>query len=372
MNRQSSKLMFIRMLAFATLIIGLPLLGATMAGHPLAQYTDLPPTTRPAVQPALNWIVFALMAAGILIAIAPFVLRVITRYLPSNRTPASDGVPAQTRRFPIPAWAWTGVAIVALSWFFAWTRFEWFAPLQPFTFTPLWIGYILVVNGIEFRRTGSCLMTRNPRNFVSLFPLSAIFWWCFEYLNRFVQNWHYMGVDDFTPLEYVVFATLPFSTVLPAVLSTASCLRTFPGAGAGLDHVMIVDIRGRWIPLLALLTASCGLAGVGWRPDLFYPLIWLAPLFILTSIQSLAGQPTIFTPIRYGYWQRICLMAAAALVCGFFWEMWNFYSMPQWKYTVPYVQAFHIFEMPLLGYAGYIPFGLECAVIAELLEHENK
>jgi len=27
-----------------------------------------------------------------------------------------------------------------------------------------------------------------------------------------------------------------------------------------------------------------------------------------------------------------------------------------------------IFEMPALGYAGYLPFGLECAVIGELID----
>ena len=60
--------------------------------------------------------------------------------------------------------------------------------------------------------------------------------------------------------------------------------------------------------------------------------------------------------------------ALAALVCGLFWEMWNFFSLAQWKYSIPFVQRFEIFEMPLLGYAGYLPFGLECVVIADLLE----
>jgi hypothetical protein len=31
---------------------------------------------------------------------------------------------------------------------------------------------------------------------------------------------------------------------------------------------------------------------------------------------------------------------------------------------VPFVQRFHIFEMPILGYAGYLPFGLECMVVS--------
>jgi hypothetical protein len=34
---------------------------------------------------------------------------------------------------------------------------------------------------------------------------------------------------------------------------------------------------------------------------------------------------------------------------------------------VPFVHRFQIFEMPLLGYAGYLPFGLECLIIMEML-----
>ena len=38
--------------------------------------------------------------------------------------------------------------------------------------------------------------------------------------------------------------------------------------------------------------------------------------------------------------------------------MWNFYSLPKWTYTIPYVGFWHVFEMPLLGYLGYLPFGI--------------
>jgi hypothetical protein len=38
--------------------------------------------------------------------------------------------------------------------------------------------------------------------------------------------------------------------------------------------------------------------------------------------------------------------------------MWNFYSYPKWYYTIPYVEFWKVFEMPLLGYGGYLFFGL--------------
>ena len=46
--------------------------------------------------------------------------------------------------------------------------------------------------------------------------------------------------------------------------------------------------------------------------------------------------------------------------------MWNIHSLAKWIYEVPLVGRFKIFEMPVLGYAGYLPFGLECYVIAKL------
>jgi hypothetical protein len=51
--------------------------------------------------------------------------------------------------------------------------------------------------------------------------------------------------------------------------------------------------------------------------------------------------------------------------------MWNFYSLAKWVYHVPFVQRFHVFEMPILGYAGYLPFGLECSVVAEMVLKEK-
>ena len=58
--------------------------------------------------------------------------------------------------------------------------------------------------------------------------MSAAFWWLFEYLNRFSQNWYYLGGQDLDATAYFWSATLPFSTVIPAVLSTCEFLYSFP------------------------------------------------------------------------------------------------------------------------------------------------
>jgi hypothetical protein len=38
-----------------------------------------------------------------------------------------------------------------------------------------------------------------------------------------------------------------------------------------------------------------------------------------------------------------------------------------WEYAIPSVHRFQLFEMPLLGYAGYLPFGLDCLAVTQLL-----
>lgn len=76
---------------------------------------------------------------------------------------------------------------------------------------------------------------------------------------------------------------------------------------------------------------------------------------------------SLFVPLAQGDWRPVLQPALAALVCGFFWELWNYGSLAKWHYSIPYVDRFHVFEMPLLGYAGYLPFGVACALVLQLV-----
>ncbi|MBD0305386.1 MAG: hypothetical protein ICV76_02395 [Nitrospiraceae bacterium] len=347
---------------FALLVfmpVGLPLLGVSIAGYPPARYLEFPPLTRYVKHAPFHWPSFIVGVLFVALMLLPFLIRMAHARLPCKPDPRRPG------RFPW--WGWLGLTLTGLAWVLAWTRFPWFADLQPFTFSPLWIGYILVVNALAFQRTGSCLMLDRPRHFLFLFPLSAAFWWFFEYLNRFVQNWYYVGADEFTPAEYVLHATLPFSTVLPAVLSTAEWLNSFPRLTGLLHDLWPIQFTAfKAAGWTGLLMASAGLAGIGIWPDYLFPLLWVSPLVIVVSLQTILGERTVFSNLAEGDWRPIGLPAVAGLICGFFWEMWNVNSLAHWEYVVPYVHRFQIFEMPLLGYAGYLPFGVECKVIAEL------
>lgn len=347
-----------------TMLIGLPLVGIVLTGKDIGKYLQFPPTTEQYVDhPPFSWGVFIFHSIYVLAIIIPFVYRMATyRNYPTSNV----------RRSPFPWWGFAGFLLGIISWVLAWNRFEWFSALQSHTFTPLWISYILTINALTFWRTGECVMTRRPKFFAALFPVSAAFWWFFEYLNRFVQNWYYVNVENFDPIEYIVFATLSFSTVLPAVLSTQEFLRSFAVFNEPLKQFMPIKVQPPKIfPVIILLTAGIGLAGLGVFPNLLYPLLWVSPLLIITSTQALIGEKNIFTETLEGNWSTIWSFACAGLMCGFFWEMWNYYSYTKWVYTIPYAHRFLVFEMPILGFAGYLPFGLECAVICEQIERLN-
>jgi len=337
-------------------LIGLPLLGVWLHGHPIEPYLEFPPRATGITHPPFSWPVFTGLAFAIIACVMPFTFPVLrcSRAL----SPPSGGT--------FPWWGWLAVLWTLVAWWLAWTRWPWMAPLQAWTFTPLWLGYIVVVNACTAMRGGASLLMERPAAFARLFPVSALFWWLFEYLNRFVQNWHYGGAGELTPLEYFVQASIPFSTVLPAVAGTHELLATIPRLSCGLERGPAVRLRH---PLAwtggAMGLSALGLLGLGWWPNLLFPLVWVAPLVLMVSVQALSGQRTIFEPLRHGDWRRVWTAALAALVCGFLWELWNWHSLAHWSYTIPYVDRFHLFAMPLLGYAGYLPFGLACLVIAD-------
>jgi len=349
----------------AIMLVGLPLAGVAAAGLDISYFLEFPPLTRYVAHAGFSWAVFVFITLVDLLLMCAIV--VLIKY---NEQPRSETSSSDTSGFPW--WGWAGVLVLVSGTVLAWTRFDWFTWFQQHTFALPWAGYILVANALSVKRTSRSLMTKNPGKFILLFPLSAGFWWFFEYLNRYVQNWYYLGIDDFSAIEYTFFASISFSTVLPAVLSTHSVLMTCPALHHRLKYSLTLSVSTpRILAAGVLISAGAGLSLIGIYPDYLFPLLWISPLLIISALQTLFGNDNIFTPIRRGDWSNIVGVALSALVCGLFWEMWNYFSLAKWEYAVPFVNRFHIFEMPVLGFGGYLPFGLECLIALKLIPEKE-
>ncbi len=341
-------------------MVNLPLVGLLVSGRPIAPDFSFPPKPSPVSHPPFSWYIFTAYLSP---AIGVLALLWTASRRPQPR--ATTISPVITH--PLPWWGWSALIMTGIFWIIAWTRQPWFAPFQHYSFTPLWLAFIVFVNAICFRRSGKCPLLDRPFFFFLLFPTSAVFWWYFEYLNQYVNNWHYTGVD-FTPRVYVLHASLSFSTVLPAVYTTHEWLMEITWLKHRFHGLPVLHRYNK--PLLTwllLLIPTVGLLAIPTWPHELFPMLWIAPLLLLSALQRLSRRPTFFAPILGGDWRPVITAAMAALICGFFWEMWNYYSLAKWSYSIPYLQRFQIFEMPILGYLGYIPFGLECMAVVGLL-----
>jgi len=156
--------------------------------------------------------------------------------------------------------------------------------------------------------------------------------------------------------------------VLPAVLSTRQWFLSLNWIRQAYGRVKPLAFpRPYQAAVFVLSLSAAGLTGIGIWPNYFFPVLWISPLLIITCLQALMQESHILSQIAEGDWSGVVSAAIAATVCGAFWEMWNYCSLAKWEYSIPLVHRFQIFEMPLLGYAGYLPFGLECAVIGGML-----
>lgn len=336
------------------LLVAAPLAGGLLRGLPEG-FTDFPPLLHQARDvPLFSWAVFTLFAVA---AVGSVLLLAAPRRFGFRPTPRPDRTEPRGR---FPTWGYVGLLLNLASWACAWGRFEWLGAAHSHTFFPLWLGYILLVDALVCRRSGSSLLRRAPRHLLVLFPASSLTWWYFEFINRLVHNWWYEGAEVFTAGRYVFHATLCFSTVLPAVFETRELLMTLPWFQRSYRGARPMGLQPGFGNALIMALGVAGLVILGAVPEQTFFLTWVAPLLVLFAglVWADPGEP--FRDLREGDYTRMLSLAASALVCGFFWELWNYGSMPKWHYSVPYVNRFHVFEMPIVGYAGYLPFGPIC------------
>jgi hypothetical protein len=262
-------------------------------------------------------------------------------------------------KWPVYGWLGLGLAITfwILNWSLSGVRTQW-------GFFPMWLGYCLTVDAMVFSRKGHSLLTRSPYTYAALFLISVPAWWLFEIINLRTQNWYYLGEQYFTDAEFLLSSSLSFSTVMPAVFGTAELASTFTWINSIRCNLRFEITTARLIALFAAGLIMLLLTLI-W-PTYFFCFVWLSVYLMLEPLNFWLKNRTLLQYISAGNWQPLLALWVGCIICGFFWEMWNFYSYPKWIYYIPFFNFLHIFEMPLLGYFGYLPFSMELFALYHL------
>ncbi len=233
--------------------------------------------------------------------------------------------------------------------------------IEPFArwyFPIIWFGYIFIVDALVYHIKNRSLLTKNFPHFILLLFISAAFWWIFEFVNFRLGNWNYMNPEGATSLSNgVIMATLAFATVLPAIIETMHLVEAMH-LWKNLHYKKHLHVTPKLLHgMIYTGLVSFGLVFI--IPKFAFPLIWLSLFLILDPFNYMHGSPSLIKHVQQGNWRFIALLGTAGLICGFFWEFWNYWAIVKWHYSIPYLGFLKIFEMPVLGYLGYIPFAWE-------------
>ncbi len=239
-----------------------------------------------------------------------------------------------------------------------------------------WSGVLLVLDALARLRHGRSPLA-TVRDWLACAGLSIAFWDLFELLNLRLHNWWYTGLSQ-SPLLGSLFAAISFATVLPAIRLglAAATPREEPPLRAASDELPrrpAGPVRRNDRALLLLAGALALALPLAW-PRVFFGLAWLFlwPLCeaALTRLpRDPAGSlPSPLESLRARDRRLPLRLLALALPLGLLWESLNWGCERGWFYTVPHFERFKLFEMPLPGYLGYLPFLLEAGAALALLE----
>ncbi len=276
-----------------------------------------------------------------------------------ERGPEEPGAASTARarpRFPLYGVAGVAVLLIGTALFIA----RW----RPVTlyFTPIaWTGYILLADAIVARRLGTSLIQGRPREALLMLPWSLVAWVMFEFYNLRLHNWHYAGVPESFAAQMLLGAW-SFATVFPGVLETVDLLGSF-GLFRG---ARIRPWQPRRATLYALMAAGATMLIVPvLMPEAvaryLFGAVWLGFILLLDPFNHLRGGRSLIGEWAEGRLRLTLTLLLAGVVTGLLWEGWNYWAAARWVYTVPPPLGWgpRIFEMPPLGFLGFLPFAIE-------------
>jgi hypothetical protein len=232
-------------------------------------------------------------------------------------------------------------------------------PFLSWFYALAWWSYILVIDSLVYRLKGDSLIMSRTREFFLMVVWSFTIWLFFEMVNLVMRNWYYINAPNSGLVRFFGYG-ISYGTVLPGIFETTELLETL-----GLfkkPPAPTFTMSRRWF-VGFLITGSLFLILPLIAPRYTFPLIWGSFIFLLEPINYRMGGKSLLGEWENGSLRKFYLLLFSGLICGFLWELWNFWARTKWVYTVPFFDELKLFEMPLLGFLGFPPFAVECYVI---------
>lgn len=288
---------------------------------------------------------------------------------------------------PYPWWGWFGLIIYLGSEYLLWRSrtvpYETELPhpewLYHWSDIPLFWGLALLIDGFVYRRSGGKSLVRNyPFEVVGIGVASMGGWMLFEYLNMFVKdNWYYPCGHIIGDQQFLLYAIVISSGLLPIAFMFYTWFNTFPNLKVKYNNGIKITFPG-WLKNALIVISLVGLVSAGLFPNFLFFSLWITPALLVALALDKLGIWSPFKFIGEGNWSPVLLFALTYLATGLFLEGENYFQASQtvnpdgaltvithqpafWKYDLPFINDTpHLFEMPLLGFLGYLPFGVYC------------
>jgi hypothetical protein len=253
------------------------------------------------------------------------------------------------RIFPLCSYA--GLAVFALSWVLLLLGVSF---MKTWFFCFSWWSFILILDGLNFRFHGSSPLSRSAGLFFSKALFSVFVWNVFELFNLRLENWSYHNLPEARPERWLGYF-IAYASVIPALEELALLVEP---VFAGRLRVFRIRVSGLLLRGGFFFGLSSLVLSLLW-PRIFFPLVWLGFIFLLEPLNYHLRNQSFVGGWENNDWQDFWSWALAGLAAGFFWEFFNFWAGSRWVYHLPYLDFGRVFEMPVLGYTGFMPFALE-------------
>ncbi len=262
------------------------------------------------------------------------------------------------RQRSLSFYGWLGLALLIAA---EWLMFRGIWPINIY-FTPIaWTAYLLIADACVLAVSGHSRLHDSPARFLLTALLSIPLWLVFEAYNLRLANWTYVGVPVSWPAALLGYAW-SFATIAPAILETADLIEAF----GWFKPARPLRFSPAAEPVMIALGAICLLLPLILPQPIaarLFALVWVGFIFLLDPINRRRGRESLLSDLAQGRRSRFYSLLISGWVCGWLWEFWNYWAAARWLYIFPMFQQWKIFEMPIPGYLGFLPFALECFVM---------